>query len=113
MNKQTYTLTVTYADTISIKRQAIDTNTKNLIVLSLTQENVIDLRSVGIPFTLATTVGGKHTEHVKTTSLSHCMIFPLVAICLMFRFITNVKPSLCIALPTQNTKRNAQNTTAR
>jgi hypothetical protein len=52
------------------------------IVLSLTQENAVDLHSVGSPLTLPTTVGGKHIDRVKNMGLYLCMtFFPLVDIC--------------------------------
>jgi hypothetical protein len=51
-------------------------------LLSVTQENAVDLQGMSSPLTLATTVGGKHTNPVKNMSLYHCMTFlPLVAIC--------------------------------
>jgi hypothetical protein len=46
-----------------------------LQILSLTQENAVDLHSVGSPLTLTTTVGGKHTDPVKNMSLYQCMSF--------------------------------------
>jgi hypothetical protein len=51
-------------------------------VVPLTQENAADLHSFG---TVATTVGGKHIDHVKNMSPCHFMtFFSLVAICLAF-----------------------------
>lgn len=39
------------------------------LVLSLSQENAVHLRSVGSPLTFTSTVGGKHTDPVKNMSL--------------------------------------------
>jgi len=47
---------------------------------SLIQENAADLNSVCKAPTLVMT-GEKHIDPVTNTSLYHCMIYPLVAIC--------------------------------
>jgi hypothetical protein len=51
--------------------------------MPFTQENAADVHCVvRVSLSLATTVVGKYTDHVKNTNLYHCMtFFLLVAIC--------------------------------
>ena len=65
--------------------------------------------------TLATAVGGKCEGRIKNMKLYHCVTFQLVAICLVFRFKSNVYTVLTIPSSTESKciLSHAENTTAR
>jgi hypothetical protein len=49
------------------------------MLLSLTQENAVDLHSMGqVALTLATTVGGRYIDRVQNMSMCHGMTFLFV-----------------------------------
>jgi len=88
--------------------------------MSSTQENTVDLHSVGrVLLTFASTVGGKHIQPVKNTSL--LALYDRLSTghhLLGVVFITSLKSNLCTALTTRyttghySTNSHAQNTTA-
>ena len=60
------------------------------MVLSLTQENAVDLHNVSL--TLAKPVGGKYINQVKNRSVYHCIISPSTGLYLLgVSFITKPK----------------------